>query len=52
MEISTIQQAKFLQKYAKRSYDNSISVSSRDTIEKHYWLIWMQADLETNVGGV
>ena len=52
MEVFTIEQAKFLRKYKKRSCDNSISSSSRDTIEKHYWLIWMQAVLEINFGGV
>ena len=50
--IHTIQRAKFLRKYKKRSYDNSIFASLRDTFAKHYCLIWMQAVLEINFGGI
>ena len=51
-EVFPIQLAKFLRKYEKRSHDNSIAPLSRDTIVQHYWLIWMQAVLEVNFGGV
>ena len=52
IEVFTIQQGKFLRKYEKRFYENSIAALSRDTIAKHYWLIWMQGILEINFGGV